>query len=140
MHRAIKIAAVLLAALLLAVSMVAFAQDCRAQECTVSAPIHAGAVAPCSGVVFPQAWAFQAIQCIDVDLPMEKTRAELCENRQSANLATWGNQEKLYRAQIRDLEELTRKAAQIERPWFESKWIWFTVGAVSAGSLIVLIK
>ncbi len=134
--RFIKLLVILLAVLLLSLMLIAITNDTQAQECGSSAPIRVGDTARCAGVVFPQSWAFQCVNCMDVDLPMYKTKHELCSMLSLRNESAWKAKEASYKAQLIELEKLTRESAGIESPWYDNKILWFTLGAVTAGSLI----
>ena len=131
---------ILLLWVLLWLLMTAYASDAQAQECTNATGLSQGLVAPCSGVLFPNFWAIKAVNCIDVDLPMEKTKHNECNQVMQIKQATWLEKETAYKKQIFDLEELAREAAQIERPWYSSKWVWFTAGAMLSTTIIYIAR
>ena len=141
LSRVINLAAVSLTAVLMVILMVVtFTDEGSADECPVSSAIFIGDTAPCSGVLFPHGWALQAVQCMDVDLPMWKTKTEVCHLTLHTKAAEWGRMETSYKAQVSELEALTRSVAGIEKPWFESRWVWFALGSVVTGSLILVVR
>lgn len=131
---------ILLLWLLLWLLMTAYANDAQAQECVDATGITQGEQAPCSGVLFPNFWAIKAVNCVDVELPMEKTKHEQCNEVLRVKEATWASKQEAFQKQIAELENLSREAAKIERPWYTSKWFWFTAGAILSGTIVYIAR
>jgi len=140
LDKIIRAVVVLLAGVLLWLLMHAFVSDANAQQCTHATGLEKGNVAPCGGVLFPQFWAIKAIKCVDVDLPLEKTKHAECLELHQAATETWTETRANYERQVLDLEKITREAARIERPWFESKWIWLGIGVLAGGTVVYITK
>ena len=136
----IKILVVLLASTLLLFLMMALANKASAQGRGVSSPIQAGEVSPCTGILFPQMWTLQAVQCIDVDLPLWNEKESLCSSLSLAKGESWSRKESSYKSQIKDLENLTRKTPLEGARWYQSRVLWFSVGLVTGGALILVVK
>lgn len=137
---AIKILVILLASTLLLFLMVALANKASAQECGVSAPIQAGEVSPCTGILFPHTWTLQAVQCIDVDLPLWKEKESLCSSLSRTKADEWSQKESSYKEQIKDLENLTRQSPLEGARWYQSRVLWFSVGLITGGALILVAR
>lgn len=121
-------------------ALLAGASRCHAAPCPETRPIVSGEVATCDGVVFPHPWSIQCIQCVDVELPLEKQRTVLCHDEKRVLVNGWNRQRSAMETQIEKLEEIAREAAGIEKPWFENRWLWFGLGAATTGTLILLAR
>ena len=137
----INLLSVSLVVVLMATSLtVIFAEESAADECGSSVPVYAGQPASCSGVIFPQTWALQAIQCIDVDLPMFKSKHQLCGLTLSTKTEEWQNLKLSYERQLEGCENIARQTAGIESPWHNSKALWFVIGAATSAGLIFVLR
>lgn len=47
--------------------------------CTDATPVDAGEVAPCTGIIMPDAWTLKCVECVRVDLPLCTRNLIACE-------------------------------------------------------------
>lgn len=140
LDKIIRTLVVFLFGVLLCLLMHAFVSDAGAQQCADATAIHQGSVAPCSGVLFPQFWAILAVKCVDIQLPLEKAKHDECVALRANEKDLCAQTRATFESQVRELEAISRKAAQIERPWFESKWIWLGIGVLAGGTVVYITK
>jgi hypothetical protein len=96
-----------------------------AQACTAEQHLQAGAVAPCTGKLWPVSWSAEAVQCVTVDLPRAVSESE-----------AW---ERIARA-----PRYCPAPAPIATPWHESPVLWgvsgFLLGAVAVVAVVQAVR
>ncbi len=113
-----------------------FVSEAAGQDCTKAAPVFVGSPIPCNGVLAPALFAYQCVECVDVFLPLEKSRVETCEALRATNNRALEQIRAECQRTVDELHATAQKAAGIVRPWHESNWLWLGVGMLSGGAIV----
>ena len=116
-----------------------FAFSAQAQPCSESVPLEKSSVAPCEGVLWPNAWTASAISCMTVDLKSCEGREADCEKILTVCQKSLSDLKVAHAVSEQRLADIARDAAGITRPWHENKWLMFSLGlAVGGGGALLL--
>ena len=120
--------------------LVLYATQARG-ECTNAHELDTGAPAPCQGVLFPRAWALQAVSCVQLDLPRAEAERNAAAIAEADCQQTLASLQKAYELHLEKYEELVRDAAGLRvEPWHKSPIFWFGVGVVGGAGFAVLVR
>ena len=108
-------------------------------DCLEAVPVSARDVVPCTGILWPSVHTAKAIEIMKVELPscMVKLDTAKRELKICDETITMVRQE--CDETINRFAALTKKAARIERPWWDNNPFWGGAGFVSGVIITVLI-
>lgn len=114
-----------------------------AQPCTKMYPVASGAVAPCTGTLWPEPWTAEAIKLKTVVLPERDAELKYARDTGVANLracdARWEIEHGLsqhYRRQL--FEALAAKPPP--EPWWRARWVWAAGGVLVGAGAGILVE
>ena len=107
--------------------------------CTEAAPLDARHRAPCTGILWPVSYTADALEAMKVTLPKCQVdlRAKTDELKVCDGTIIKVNQE--CEQTLNRFAQITKKAARIERPWWDNNSLWGGAGFVSGVIVTVLI-
>ena len=111
----------------------------QADLCTEAAPLDARHRAPCTGILWPVSYTADALEAMKVTLP--KCQVDLGAKTDELKVCD-GTIIKVKRECEQTLNrfaQITKKAAHIERPWWDNNQLWGGAGFVSGVIVTVLI-
>jgi hypothetical protein len=110
-----------------------------ADLCTEAAPLDARHRAPCTGILWPVSYTADALEAMKVTLPKCQVdlRAKTDELKVCDGTIIKVNQE--CEQTLNRFAQITKKAARIERPWWDNNQLWGGAGFVSGVIVTVLI-
>ena len=113
-----------------------------AEECDKSTPVETGSVAGCDGLLVPGTWIEECIHLKEVELPKLGVDYVACKDELEVTQEFYGAFRIQCETHVAELEDLVRKAARIERPWYESNLLWGIGGIVlgAAGTYVLVTK
>ena len=113
-----------------------------ASDCEEASAANIGDTVECTGVLMPRGWVEECIHCKEVELPKVRLNLTACDDELDATQNVYGAFRAQCETHIVELEDLVRKAARIERPWYESNLLWGIGGIVLgvAGTYVLVTK
>ena len=107
--------------------------------CTETVPVNAFEPTPCSGILWPASFTADALEVMKVDLPECKVKLRHSQEQLKICDGTIIMVREECDKTIDRFAELTKEAAQIQRPWWDNNGLWGGAGFVSGVIAAVLI-
>jgi predicted phage tail protein len=108
-------------------------------ECLSAHALEAPDPAPCTGVLWPASFTADAIEAIEVTLPGCRVKLDSAKHELKICDETVTKVRQECDVTINRLALLTKKAARIERPWWDNNTLWGGAGFVAGTVIAVLI-
>ena len=104
--------------------------DCAvAEECDRAVGLEYGDLSPCTGVLWPTDWTAGALECQVILRNCEATLSDTAANAAGC-MSDFHTLSGVCERAFQDLSDVSLRAAGIERPWWESRWLWGAVGVI----------
>ena len=107
--------------------------------CLEALPVASGARVPCTGILWPASHTADALEIMKVTLPGCRVKLDSAKRELKICDETVINVRKECDATINRFAALTKKAARIERPWWDNNTLWGGAGFVFGTVITVLI-
>ena len=118
-------------------ALMLFAQP--GHDCTEVQPVRYRTKAPCTGILWPVTFTSEALQKIQVELPECQTKLTASQRELKICDGTIITTRRECDKTIDRIAEITKKAAQIKRPWWDNNTLWGGAGLVTGVVVTVLI-
>jgi hypothetical protein len=109
------------------------------KDCVEAQPLAIDAKAPCSGILWPVGYTADALEAMKVTLPACQVKLQAKTGELSVCDATIIKVKDECDKTMNRFAQITKKAARIERPWWDNNPFWGGVGFVSGVIVAVLI-
>ena len=108
--------------------------------CVDATPLMQGVSAPCSGILWPNPWSAQAVECVKIDYPRCVADLTYARGLTSACHVHKEALNSLCTKKLDDLADLLNDAARLKpTPWHESPVFWGVGGFILGGITVYLI-
>ena len=108
-------------------------------DCTEAVPVRAFEPTPCTGVLWPAEHTAKALEVMKVDLPECNVKLSVAKEQLKICDATIIRTREQCDETLNRFADLTKKAAHIERPWWDNNSLWGGAGFISGILVTVLI-
>ena len=108
-------------------------------DCEEAVPVRAYEPTPCTGILWPSEHTAKALEVMKVDLPGCMVKLSHTVEQLKVCDSTIIRTREQCDETIDRFAELTKKAARIERPWWDNNSLWGGAGFVSGVVITVLI-
>ena len=111
----------------------------QADLCTEAAPLDARHRAPCTGILWPVDYTADALEAMKVTLPACQVKLQAKADELEICGVTIIKVKDECDKTLSRFAQITKKAARIERPWWDNNQLWGGAGFVSGVIVTVLI-
>ena len=111
----------------------------QGEACVETRPISTNERAPCSGILWPVEFTAGALNVMQVEFPKCQAKLEAAQDELGICNKTITDIREECDETLNRFAALTKKAARIERPWWDNNPFWGGAGFVSGVIITVLI-
>jgi hypothetical protein len=108
-------------------------------DCTDALPLGKNAKAPCNGILWPVGYTADALEAMNVLLPSCQIKLKAKADELGVCDGTIIKVKQECDKTLNRFALITKKAARIERPWWDNNPLWGGAGFVSGVVITVLI-
>ena len=107
--------------------------------CTETVPVTAFEPTPCSGILWPVSYTADALEAMKVTLPTCQVKLQAKADELKVCDSTIIKVKDECDKTLSRFAQVTKRAANIERPWWDNNQLWGGAGFVSGVIVTILI-
>jgi hypothetical protein len=110
-------------------------------QCPHAMEVRVGDTIQCSGIVWPPAWTIKAIHCKEIDLPRCENELNWLKETSAYNLEALNDRLEVADRALGEQSLLLDECLDFTQPdpWWESPYLWTSVGFVIGAGVAVSI-